>query len=562
MANRENMPPALASLELPPGVEPRDYQLQAVEAALSDLRAGHRSLVVMPTGTGKTVVAVSISQIVHREDGRPTLFLAHTDPLIQQAAAGYADWGALTAIEMANQKEAEFRATVGDPDVVVGTVQTLQGHRLKSKPKDRFGLIIVDEAHHAKAPSYKAILDHFGGHAWILGLTATPDGGAAKQLLGDVFPKLSFHYKIRDAIQDEVLVPIRVRRVPVKVDLRQMSMRGGDYTVSEIEARITPIVEQLAVNIKENIGSRKTVVFCPCVGSASAMSSMLRQVGVKSKYVAGAGGAFGMPRPERRKILEEFRTPAIQVIVCCDLLTEGYDHPEISCIVVARPTRKRYKYVQMIGRGTRRCDRANKQDLLVLDLDWQTDNTTRDLCIPVMLFSEETDVPSYKQFQAGVREATENGDDVDIFAELKKAERRAMLREVRVSYTGKFGHKFAMVEHDPIGVMKILDLKVKKYFDFGERGGGPITDRQKWLLGTLGVKNADGMSKWGASKLIERLNRRSKTGMASFQQVQKLLAKGVEEEQARTLSRQDAARVIAEQGLRGAENLKQMEMFS
>jgi type I site-specific restriction endonuclease len=295
---------------------------------------------------------------------------------------------------------------------------------------------------------------------------------------------------------------------------------------------------------------------------------MLSQMGVPSRPVAGTGGKNGMPAAERAANIAAFEKNEYQVIVCCDLLTEGYDCPQIACVVVARPTRARWKYTQMVGRGTRICPEQGKTDLLVLDLDWATDESSRDLCVPFMLFEDETDAASAALLGRRTRERAGprlSRDDLDLLAALRECERDTDHgTRVVVSYTGKFAEKWATVDSDPVGVGKVLAVKLRKRHDFDHTRVPPASEGQVAALARHGVRDGEKLTKWGAGKLLTALAKRLKSGQASYQQVRRLLAEGVDEGQARDLSRSDAARVIADRVVeaeRKSEAKTQKEMF-
>ncbi|MCA8958671.1 MAG: DEAD/DEAH box helicase family protein, partial [Planctomycetes bacterium] len=182
-----------------PGLRP--YQRRALEALRTAYRAGHRrALVVMPTGTGKTVLFAEIARLAKG----PVLVLAHRQELVEQARQKIAQWcDDVVAVEMAEHRGLTAAATRAK--ITVASIQTLT-RRLAQVPGDAFRLVVVDEAHHATADSYRAVLDHFD--AWVLGVTATPDRGD-RQALGDVFDAVAFDYDMQQAIRDGWLCPIR-----------------------------------------------------------------------------------------------------------------------------------------------------------------------------------------------------------------------------------------------------------------------------------------------------------------------------------------------------------------
>jgi superfamily II DNA or RNA helicase len=546
-------------LVYPAGAGERDYQIEAVESVFDTWECGedNSALLVMPTGTGKTVTAGLVIQAAQRQfPGKQALFIAHREELIEQAYNTFSGlFGYRTAIEQAGMREADYYPQHGaHPEVVVATVQTLQGLRLRAKKRDRFGVIIVDEAHHAPAPSYRAVLDWFEGHK-LLGITGTADR-ADERSLGEVFATVAYHLKLRKAIRDGWLVPIITRRVKVPVDLRNLKTTGGDFDLGMLGERLSPRIEQIAAQIHYHYGGRQTVAFCPDIGCSQMLADMLCKMGIKAKYVAGEAGRFGMPKTERKQLLGEFKRREFQVICCCDLLVEGWDVPAVSCVVVARPTLARYKYAQMVGRGLRLCDAIDKKDCLLLDLDWQTDDSSKRLCIPVSLFTAscEENLPGdvNNAYDAHVRDRCDRGVDVDLLAALDDAEMAVNYRRpIPVMYTGKFIEKYAATQLDPVGIGSILDIKIRKSRECNhDRGGGPSSPWQIKFLESCGVVRPADLGMWGASKLIDKLKRRQAKGLASPQQLKRLLTLGVDRADAMKLTIREAANIIADHQMR------------
>lgn len=539
-------------IEVPDSIDRKDYQIDALCGVVRAYEEGHSSaLLVMPTGCGKTITAGLVAKYALEQLDRKILFVAHRSELIEQAEYTFVTaFGFAAAVEKAGQTERQFRELHGqEPEVVVATVQSLHERRLSANYKaDRFGLIIIDEAHRSTAASYKKMLAHFDNYL-LLGITATPDG--ATKALGSLYGKIAYQLRLRDAIRHGYLVPIIVRKIPVPVDLRELSTTGGDYTAGDLAERIEPAVESLCANVKANIGTRQTVIFTPDVGSAQACASMLSQMGVKAEYVAGEGGKFGVSQADRRDRLRRFRNQEYQVVVCCDLLVEGWDMPSVSCVVIARPTRKRSRYCQMVGRGTRLCAAIGKVNCLLLDLDWQADESSRELCRPHVLFAESNvsseDIDLLGEHLAERQKNNRLKEDVNLDELLGRIqEDRHAARLIRVKFSGKHTKLYQGLDADPLGVGKVLDISLVKRRDFDSQAGGPASRYQVERLAALGVIHGERMSLWGASRLIQKLESRDKKGLASHQQVKFILAHGAAEDQARALKRAEASHVIAE----------------
>jgi len=540
--------------ELPPGSRELPYQFAAADAILAGYDR-HRSLLCsMPTGVGKTWVAALIIQRALAERRWRTLFLAHRRNLVIQAKKCFERFGFLTYAEMGTLREREMAALAGEPEVTVATPQTLSGDRLEQKSPHRFDLIILDECHRGFRVDYGAILEYFQGYK-LLGITATADG--SKRNLGAIFERVAYRYTLRQAIEEGNLVPIILRTIAVPVDLCDLRLTASDFSESEIAERLGAHLEILTCNIVAHVGDRPTIVFCPDLGSSSALASMINQAGKACKYIAGTGGKFGMKEKESRAVLQEFEAGVFQVLVSCDLLIEGWDCPRVSCVVICRPTMKRYRYEQMAGRGTRLCE--GKEDMLLLDFDWQTDAGSKKLCVPVCLFAGGAD-PEALEAATG-RFARGKGKDWNLLEEIRRAEvDRRFVKELVIPYTGRFARKYAAVDSDPVGVCQALDLGFRRRRDLGELcRGGFATEPQIRLLRLYGIQHPEQLSKWGASRIIDKLQRRESAGLASHQQVLDLLKHGVAEDQARLLTRRQAALELARQ--HALENPQQKVMF-
>ena len=523
---------------LPDGYSLMDHQLTAVEKVFRKFNNGdNATLCLMPTGAGKTVFAsMAIQRGIHDHNWK-TLFIAQRRKLVSQAVDTFRCFGFTTGVEMAEQRRGDQASLFGESDVTVATVQTLKDDRLRSIPPDHFDLVIVDECHHALTDSHEEVLNWLTGYK-LLGLTATPDG--SKRNLGSRFTSIAYRLKIIPAIEQGVICPYHTKTVLAPVNLKELRVTRGDFSDGELAARILPAVEGLAYNIKLNIDSRPTVVFTPDLGTASAMADMLRKQGVLAKYIAGNQGKFGMSDHERFNIESEFDRGEFQVIVSCDLLTEGWDCKKISCVAICRPTCKAWRRTQMVGRGFRICE--GKEDLLVLDFDWEGDEESKRICGPFSLFEDFMTEGTKRELTRRLK----SGEELDVLAEIMKAKNDVRyVDEIHINFTGKYSKKWETIDSDPVGIGKIIDCKIRKTMELNPRyGGGAITVAQAHKLMSLGVVNTWTMSKWGASKLIDKLVKDQRNGLASWQQRRELLKLGVDERQARTLSARQAASVI------------------
>ena len=370
----------------------RPYQEAARDAVIKEWDSGTlQTLAVLPTGTGKTIVFSAITEEEVRH-GRRVLILAHRAELLQQAADKLArSTGLKCAVEKAeeNSLNSWFRVTVG-------SVQTLcRPQRLAKFSEDYFGTIIVDEAHHALSDSYQTILNHFPA-ARVLGVTATPERGDHRNL-GAYFKSLSYEYTLPEAIKGGYLCKIRAQTIPLQLDITNVGISAGDYAAGQVGSALAPYLGQIATEISQVCTRRKTVVFLPLVATSQKFCRILQERGISAAEVNGDS-------EDREQILKDFDDGKYQVLCNSMLLTEGWDCPSVSCVVVLRPTKMRGLYCQMIGRGTRICE--GKDDLLLLDFLWLT--SRHDLCRPACLICKDETVA------AKMTENMEDGKAVDL----------------------------------------------------------------------------------------------------------------------------------------------------
>ncbi|MEV1006110.1 DEAD/DEAH box helicase [Streptomyces sp. NPDC049881] len=337
----------------------RDYQRAAIDALHTGWEAGGTRLaVLLPTGAGKTVVFSHLAAEQHARGVR-TLVLAHREELIQQAAAKVRAVAPHLRVGVCKAERNEIRGT----DVIVASVQTLAGER-RRRAIQGIGLVIVDEAHHAAAPSYREVLDHFGCFASTpaAGFTATMKREAGG--LGDVWEDIVYRRDILDMIADRHLVDVRGKTVRVDgLDLNAVKTRAGDLQDGQLGQALddSGAAYVVADAYREHAADRPGVIFTPTVDTARSMAEVMTGAGVPTAAVWG-----DMPREDRAATLERFRTGDIQVLSNCMVLTEGFDAPWASCAVIARPTKSAALYVQMVGRVLRPW--KDKTDALVLDV--------------------------------------------------------------------------------------------------------------------------------------------------------------------------------------------------
>ncbi|HEY8414253.1 MAG TPA: DEAD/DEAH box helicase [Thermaerobacter sp.] len=346
-------------------LELRPYQREAIDAFWAAHREGmRRGIINLPTGTGKTITALSAA----RERGGRVLWLAHRDELIEQPLRAIrAVWPeADTGVVKAERDEP-------DAQVVFASVQTACRPQRLERLRG-FDLVVVDEAHHATAPSYIRVLKRVhcfaDGGPPTLGLTATVERGDQKAL-GAVFERIVYQLQLLEAIRRGYLVDLRPIRVTLNVDLDAIRTVNGDFHQGELDEALlrAGVAEATAKAYIEHGEGRKAIVFTVSVDQARRTAEALQRRGVAAEWISG-----DLPVDERRAILHRLHTGETRVVCNCAVLTEGFDEPTVSCVVVARPTKSKTLYLQMIGRGTRLS--PGKTDCLVIDVAGATERHT------------------------------------------------------------------------------------------------------------------------------------------------------------------------------------------
>lgn len=325
----------------------RPYQADCLASIRGQLTANRSTLVVMATGLGKTVV---FAHAAHAWPDR-VLVIAHRDELIRQAAGKVkAVTGDVPGIEMGDERIHET-AFDGPPKVVVSSVQTMsrENRRTRFQP-DEFGLIVIDEAHHAVAQSYRSILDYFAA-AKVLGVTATPQR-ADELALGQVFESVAWDYGIVPAVEDGWLVPVRQKVVVIDgLDFSGVRTTAGDLNEGDLEQILIEekFVHQMAKPTIDLAGDRSALVFCVTVKHAKLMAEILNRY--KPDCAIALSGETA--KDERRYHVDRFKAGEIQILCNCALFLEGFDAPNTAIVVNGRPTKSPVLYTQVLGRGTR-----------------------------------------------------------------------------------------------------------------------------------------------------------------------------------------------------------------
>lgn len=490
------------------GMMLRPYQEEARRSVKDAWLSGiKRTLLVLPTGTGKTIVFAKITEDCVRK-GKRVLILAHRGELLDQAAEKIKKATGLgCAVEKAEQSclDSWFH-------VIVGSVQSLQREsRLKKFKPQYFDIIIIDEAHHAISNGYQRVLQHFDS-ANVLGVTATPDRGDMRNL-GEYFDSLAYEYTLPKAIKEGYLAPIKALTIPLKLDINSVSMQSGDFAVGELSTALDPYLEQIAQEMQTYCKDRKTVVFLPLIKTSQKFTEILNQSGFRAAEVNGNS-------EDREQVLKDFDQGRYNVLCNSMLLTEGWDCPSVDCVIVLRPTKVRSLYSQMIGRGTRLY--PGKQELLVIDFLWLTERL--ELCHPANLICEDKEV---------AQKLTENLEDkAGLAVDLEEAVKTAS-EDVIAQREEALAKKLAEMKQrkkklvDPLQFeMSIQAEDLAGYVPSFGWEMAPASDKQKAALEKAGICPDEIDNAGKAAKIMDRINMRRAAGLTTPKQIRFLEGRG------------------------------------
>jgi DNA repair protein RadD len=335
--------------------ELRAYQLDVINQCRQKLAAGISKIcLVAPTGAGKTVIAAEIIRSAVAK-GKRVLVLAHTREIIKQTSLKLNAAGIAHGIIMATDTVRPYEP------VQVASVQTywsrvISTRRLDPPPAD---LVIVDECHHIRARTWLKIIGSYPGVA-LIGLTATPCRSDGRGL-GSSFNVLVECPQVAELIRLAFLVGTRTY-APAEIDLRGVPTQTGDYVVSDLAERVDtdPLVGDIISHWLKHAAGLKTIVFAVNVAHSRHIAAEFVKAGIAAEHLDG-----NTPKTVRDAILGRLVAGDTKVVVNCKVLTEGFDLPDVGCLVLARPTKQQGLYRQMVGRGLRPAE--GKTHLVVLD---------------------------------------------------------------------------------------------------------------------------------------------------------------------------------------------------
>ncbi len=483
----------------------RPYQAGAVAGTISAFQEYDRVLGVAATGGGKTII---FSALAAHWPGR-VLILAHREELISQAAEKLArSTGIIASVE-----RAEERASLNSR-VVVGSVQTLC-RRFDRFPKDHFSLVIVDECHHVMADSYQKPLNYFtDGGAKVLGVTATP-GTKGKKALGNYFEEIAFEVGLIDLIRQGFLSPITVKSFPLQANV-ELKMKGGDYDQDQVDCALAPFLENIVSRLKPEIGDRKTLVFLPLIKTVHRFVELCLAHGITAAGVSGES--------DDRKAILAGHGKKFQVLANSMLLTEGYDDPGISAMMILRPTRSEILFSQMVGRGTRvycpwgctqMCSHnARKKGLLLLDPLWLHEDMN--LVRPAHLVTGRDD--DRRSMAEKVADAQDALDLLDL-AEEAEHEREKSLAE-KIAQKAKRGSKVLSIEEWAVMTHNPNVADFEPTMRWHEK---PVSPRQSEYLERIGFDASTVKSRGHAGQIMDMLHKRRELNLATPKQMKHLI---------------------------------------
>lgn len=516
----------------------RPYQTASKARAIDMMRAQRTALVVLPTGMGKTTLfCAAAMEIIAERTGTRALVLADRAELVYQAADRFRKMFRVEPeIEMGQEHFADTYAFDRAP-VVVASKDSLHAKRIKRFKPDEFGVVIIDEADLATAPSYTHIFEYFAS-AWILGVTATPGDKKHRRKLGKVFKSVAYSMSLLAGIQDGWLVEPEQEYVPIEsVDLRAVGTEKGDLNQSELAATMEYEKSLLGIcdAIVRETGEEKTLVFASSVAHAKRMTEILNRPEYKpgsARFVTGE-----THKDERRQLFADYLAGRFQYLVNFGVTVRGFDDPTIRIIAMARPTESASLYEQMIGRGTRplpgvidgaetaeeRLERialSDKPRLRVLDFVGNS-GTHKLMDVPAILGGEDEDEEVLTRARKALRERKVGGSVImaltsaerEIAREKQEAADRAA-EAARRSIAGKAQYTKERVSlwGNPGSASRAQ----------GWEKGEPASRKQIEFLSREGVRHPERLTKREAGRVIGKVLEHYKKGWANLRQARVL----------------------------------------
>lgn len=537
---------SLFATETPTKVEPpalhtlRPYQVDAVDRVMDELRTHNSTLVVMPTGTGKTQC---FCELARRMSNGRVLILAHTQELVKQAAARVKKViGEHADIEMADHWAGTDRDATR---IVVSSVQTQvagedgRGRMTRFSPKD-FALVVTDEAHHYTSPMFQRVLNYYktNPNLKIAGFSATPDR-ADEAALGQIFESVAYDYELPAAIEDGWLAPIKQSLIHVDgLDFSDIRTTGGDLNQGDLDVLLQEekVLHRMVHPLIELARGRQTLVFAVTVAHAERMAEIFNRWRKDcARFVYG-----GTPDRERESLFESYGRKDFQFLCNVGIVTEGVDVPGIEVVAMGRPTKSRALFAQCIGRGTRPLPGLVDQYPTAAERRYAISVSAKPYC-HVIDFSgncgrhklvSAADIlgGNYPDevldlAQERMKAVPKEDGPADVTKELKDAEeelRRRKHAEAERRKHVKVKASYAVQSMDPFDILDVTPMR-----EPGWHQGRKPSDKQVSFLGKAGV-DIKNLSFCKASQLISEVIRRRNEGLASFKQLRLLSKNGID----------------------------------
>jgi len=534
----------------------RPYQADASKAVIAEFTNVVSTLVVMPTGLGKTIL---FADVIRRMFPRRALVLAHREELIFQAKDKIEKVTGLSCgVEMAALRvnnDDLFHA----PPVIISSIQTQcagadGGGRMTKFDPAEFGLIVIDEAHHATAGSYRRVLDYYRTNPAlrVLGVTATPDR-ADEAALGQVYDTVAYDYEILTAIQDGWLTPIEQQMVSVAgLDYSGIRTTAGDLNGGDLAAimEYEQNLQGIAGPSFEIIGQRRALVFAASVAHAERLAEIFnRHREGCAAFVSGK-----TPKDERRQMLADFSAGKIQIVCNCGVLTEGFDDPGVEVIIMGRPTKSRALYAQMVGRATRPLPgvvdgpetaelrksaiaASAKKSCLIVDF---CGNAGRHkLCTTADILGGNVSDAAMDRALADCRRSGKAMRMSDVL----DAEEKKIRQEEKQRQMDEAARRARLIASAHYNVQAVSPFDVFAINPQRERGwdaGKHLSQKQLDILTKQGIDHADQMPFGQAKQLLNEIFRRWDEGLCSFKQARVLKKNGLPTE----VKREEASKLI------------------
>lgn len=308
----------------------------------------------------------SIIEWIHQQYGRKTIMLAHRDELLDQA---HEEFQGISDDFIIEKEKAEYKASPM-ANVIVASVQSIgqsNSARIKKFNPNEFGLILVDECHHATSDTYRNAINYFktqNPNLLLVGVTATPFR-SDKEDLSEIFDTVAHHEPVIKMMREGWLTPTVSRRIMSRTSLKGIKTTAGDYNIGELSRTVNNLDRNKLITetYLNDYHGKSCIVFATDLEHAETLTECFTKIGVTSEFLSGS-----TPKDERKRIIDDFRAGKIKVLTNYAILTEGFNYKELELIIVARPTQSLGLLTQMVGRVYRLSQETNKKLSTVVEV--------------------------------------------------------------------------------------------------------------------------------------------------------------------------------------------------